>query len=550
MDTPHIEMATRHFERLARQFPVMCASDEFHFLPRVAAAGKYYERMDDFEAEKINGFISEMEGLQKELSLRISREKDLEIQIDLELLKANVTGFLVEMKEKKSWRFNPLLYLKIAFIGLDHALTKPVSEPGERLDRLAARLGEIPRLLRQAADNITRAPETYYAAALDMLKDCKKFLKETVEGFTAGQPRYLSGLIEKALSALNAFEKFLYSLTPAPNKLFESTSFGSSLKGHFLSIRDLEEVFQIAVQERHDCLDNLRSLQAKLHSKKSWQELYHSYYPVNIEAIPTISLYQREASELKTFFSHHGFGQSTLYAPMEIMETPSYLESVRSSASFAAAFTNNDSEKSFFYITTRLPGRYSSEAETLLKKRLHREYKFLTAHETVPGHHMLDSVRRGLENPIRSQIESPLFYEGWATYAETLLITYGYVNTPIEYLVDYKRRLWRAVRCQIDVGLPTGMLRREAAIDLLVMTGFSPEEARRQIDRFQLNPGYQLCYTLGSYEIKKLVDKFGPKLGEEQCRMYVLTGGELPFHLIEKRLTTLDRNHRKRHSRI
>jgi uncharacterized protein (DUF885 family) len=169
-------------------------------------------------------------------------------------------------------------------------------------------------------------------------------------------------------------------------------------------------------------------------------------------------------------------------------------------------------------------------------KRLHREYRFLVAHETIPGHHLLDSTRRRLKNPVRRQIESPLFYEGWATYTESLLTEYGYVNSPLEFLVDYKRNLWRSARCQIDIGISTGKLIREDALDLLIRTGLNREEAARQINRFQLNPGYQLCYSLGRYEILKLKETWESRMGNEQFHTFLLEGGELPFHLIEKRL--------------
>lgn len=542
MNTPHIEMATRHFDRLALKFPVMCASDEFHFLPRVAAASRYYDRLESFEFEEIAGFISDMKAFAKELNRRTGLAKDLETAVDLELLSAHVAGFLIEMDENRSWRHNPLLYLKIAFIGLDHALTKPAAQPAERVERMAARLDKIPRLLRQACVNIERVPEAYYAAARAMLTDCRVFLTESARKHPDSRHLNLSPVFENAFSALDAFERFLESLTPVANRRFAGSTFQNSLKDHFRSTRSLDEIFQIAGDEWRNCLDHLQALQSKLDPRTSWQELYHSFFPADMEAVSTLSLYRREARKLKEFFSGHGFGQLDPDAEMEVIETPSYLRSVRGSASFAAAFTADEGEKSFFYITSRLAGRNSREAGTLLKKRLQREYKFLTAHETFPGHHLLDSIRRGLTNPIRSQIESPLFYEGWATYAETLLAATGYVDSPIEHLVDYKRRLWRAARCRIDVGLYTGKLDRSGAVDLLEQAGFSKEEADRQIDRFQLNPGYQLCYTLGSFELNRLVETYGPRLGREQCHRLLLTGGELPFHLIEKRLAAMGKD--------
>jgi uncharacterized protein (DUF885 family) len=228
-----------------------------------------------------------------------------------------------------------------------------------------------------------------------------------------------------------------------------------------------------------------------------------------------------------------------LNSPLRLCETPTYLRSVRGATSFSAAFSADLREEHSFYVTTRLPQNRAKEAAELLKRQLHREYKFLTAHEAIPGHHSLDSVRRGRKNPVRRQIESALFYEGWACYAESLLTEYGYVTNPMEYLVDCKRRLWRAARCQIDVGLAAGMLARQDAVRLLTTAGFSPEEANNQIDRFLLNPGYQLCYSLGRYEIVKLRETYGILMGRDRFHRQ-LEGGELPFHLIEKRFETLN----------
>jgi uncharacterized protein (DUF885 family) len=144
-----------------------------------------------------------------------------------------------------------------------------------------------------------------------------------------------------------------------------------------------------------------------------------------------------------------------------------------------------------------------------------------------------------LPNCIRAQIESPLFYEGWAYYVESLLAEYGYVHHPLDHLVDFKRRLWRAARCQIDVGLSAGFLSRNDALELLTSAGFSQEEAMNQINRFRLNPGYQLCYSVGRHGFARLRQKHGTRLERDRFHRELLNGGELPFHLIDKRLAAL-----------
>jgi uncharacterized protein (DUF885 family) len=539
----YLSLAQTYFDDLARMFPVMCASDEFHFLPRAQAAVNYYDRLDDLDSQTIEASVEKLKSLQEDFARMERRAKDLETLIDLHILQASIAGFIIEFDHKRIWRFNPLLYLKIAFIGLDHALSKPADEDKARFDRVIARLSDIPRVLVQALANITAVPETYHQASRSMVKDCRRYLKWiahilvdlTPENRTTMVPQY----IEKAATALDAFDRFLSSLTPQSDRGFAAKTLPHTLNDHFMSLRSLDEIYQMAVEDWHINLECLEKLKSKIDPSSSWQDLYHGYYPSDIDRTDTMTLYQNEIDRLRTFFSRRGFDTDVLDTPVEITETPDYLRSVRGAASFAAAFSDDIRETSYFYITTHLAGQKTPTADNLLKKRFHREFKLLTAHETIPGHHYLDTVRRKLSNPVRRQIESPLFYEGWASYAEYMLIDSGYINRPLDLLVDYKRRLWRSARCQVDVGLTTEKIKIDDAVHLLNTCGFSAEEAWRQVDRFRLNPGYQLCYSLGCREFKQLKAAYGSRMDTNRFHQTLLDGGEIPFQLISKRFDNL-----------
>ncbi len=533
------EMAEFYFNLLASYFPVMCASDEFHFLPRVEKAKSYYDKLDNFDADTIDGYISNLKAFQYDLD-RLSKQRgcsdlyksDLEAMIDIELLKSSASGVLIELENKQSWRKNPLLYLKIAFIGLDHALTKPSAEADEILERVNSRMHAIPRLLNQATQNITSIPEPYQDASFNMLADCRSYL-DTINGvFVQDRIKDFSDWSDQVRTALDSFGNFMMTIPSTSVPQTHVQDLEDTLRDHFMTKRSMVEVFDLGVEEWHQNIEQLNRIQARIDPDKSWSELYETYLPADIEKSDTISLYKQEFERLRHFFSEHGFNDIDFNSSLEICETPEYLHSVRSPASFSAAFSREEGERDLFYITTQNSLKGTAP---IIKKRLHREYKFLTAHETIPGHHLLDSFRRGLENPVRRQIESPLFYEGWAYYAESLLIDYGYVNSAIEQLVHAKRGLWRAARCQIDAGLITGMINREDAQALLVTAGFTTDEANNQINRFLLNPGYQLCYSLGRYEIMQLKEGFGTNMSPETFHRCILDGGELPFHLIAKR---------------
>ena len=88
----------------------------------------------------------------------------------------------------------------------------------------------------------------------------------------------------------------------------------------------------------------------------------------------------------------------------------------------------------------------------------------------------------------------------------------------------------------IDVGLTTGRLTPGGALDLLTTAGFDPDTAVRQIERFKLNHGHQLCYSLGRYELLQLRKQFSPRMSDSELHTAILSGGELPFHVIEQQL--------------
>ena len=161
---------------------------------------------------------------------------------------------------------------------------------------------------------------------------------------------------------------------------------------------------------------------------------------------------------------------------------------------------------------------------------------YLSAHETYPGHHILDHLRVHHSNPIRRQIESPLFYEGWACYGEQLLDELGYVRDPRQQLIQVKRQLWRSLRTVLDVRLQTGKMTPDQAAGEIEGLGFSSKRAKRQVRRFCLTPGYQSCYFMGTYEIMSLREQFSSRMGLKAFHDTLLGGGEIPFHLVEKRL--------------
>jgi uncharacterized protein (DUF885 family) len=179
----------------------------------------------------------------------------------------------------------------------------------------------------------------------------------------------------------------------------------------------------------------------------------------------------------------------------------------------------------FYVINAEQPGERN--------KKYQREYRMLIAHETFPGHHMLDVHRWSLPHPIRRVIERPLFYEGWACFAEEVIRLTGYLHTPADRLLLARRRLWRAIRGQVDLGLQSGQLDLESAALRLTATGINPQDALSAARKYPLNPGYQSCYTAGIRRFLGIHDRYGA-IGLPEFVATVLGQGEIGFEDLEK----------------
>lgn len=283
-------------------------------------------------------------------------------------------------------------------------------------------------------------------------------------------------------------------------------------------------------------MERILTLAKQIDPREPWQRLVE-YEDVAVESSHgVLEVYRKEVQCLRSFFYTHDVLSFPTGEQVEVAPTPSYLSSLRATASYRAPLTGRPGRSGVFYITpgTQLRGLILS----------HRSY--LSAHETYPGHHVLDTIRLHHPSPIRRQIESPLFYEGWACYAEILLDELDYTTDPRQRLVDLQRQLWRDLRAVLDIRLLTDKITMEQAVRGIAAIGLSRDSAARQVRRFAPTPGYQSCYFLGMHEILRLRERFAGRLGLKAFHDLLLGGGQLSFELVEKKIEAATANEDKR----
>lgn len=525
-----IKLSEDYFSFMACAYPVMSLSDEFYFFPRAHKAVKYMNCLDILDKEKIKQNISYIKTLKRSLEKLNTKQMQLETQIDWQLLKASMAGFLMEFERIKIWRNDPNLYLKIIVLGIEQIVNKLSMIKTDIQEELASRIRQIPCLLKQARVNLKDIPLFYQETAIKMTGAIIDYLKNQLN-LSFKMSRYgleLNKLSKAAIQSLEDFRKFLKAKS-SHNKFIEDRTILEDLLINIFSYkRSLSEIFEIASNEYESVLVKLKQTAKNIQPSKSWQKIL-SVYKINIrDANQLLNIYSTQIVNLKDFLNNNKLVNIPKLQKPQVKPTPVYLMPIRASASYSCPVSNNQRESAFFYVTINKPW-----------ENIHQEYIFITAHETYPGHHLLDSIRRNIKNPIRQQTESVLFYEGWASYAENLIQEFGYINTPEQRLVGLRRQAWRAIRAKLDVGIRINKITLSEAADELSGLGYSSSGVKNMLRHYVLTYGYQLCYTIGKFEIERLREKFSCRMGIKNFHNCLLAGGELPFDLIEKRMERL-----------
>lgn len=523
-------IARDYFDYLGRHLPQQCASDEFYFLPRSETAIQHLNILDDLTPERVQDHLQYVRDLLREIPSEES--DDLEGEIDRSLVKQSMKSFIREFEDAKVWRTDPTLYIKIPLFATGRILSQRDPSQDEIKSELLTLFTQIPPFINGAMKNLSSPSEISLKVALDMASDALQFYEHDISAFLSENVGGNQELAEKSREVLEAWERYKKDLLYLPSK--KSFALGEDGLKEILAVSlsyptSPHEILETARHAYHETLEQLRRLARKIDDRKSWDDLVYEQRPSITSSSEFMKLYENQVQDLRRFFHTHDIISFPPGESVSVLQTPAYLQSLRATASYSAPLTGNTKGHGIFYLT---PGKEDLEL-------ISTHCPYLSAHETYPGHHILDHLRIHHSNPIRRQIESPLFYEGWACYGEQLLDELGYVQNPRQQLIGLKRRLWRNLRAELDVKLQTGKITLDMAAKEIEILGFSRQRAQRQVRRFALTPGYQLCYSMGNHEIIRLRKQFSSQLGIKRFHDSLLGGGQLPFHLVERRLQAM-----------
>ena len=131
--------------------------------------------------------------------------------------------------------------------------------------------------------------------------------------------------------------------------------------------------------------------------------------------------------------------------------------------------------------------------------------------------------------------------EGWALYCESLGEQLGCYTDPYQKMGALNNEIHRAIRLVVDVGIHTGRLSKEQAIEYMMEHESITENiARAEVERYMAWPGQALSYKIGELKIKELRKRYqtlqGKRFSFPAFHQAVLKYGCMPLDVLENYL--------------
>ena len=470
------KIACDMFEILAHTFPVACASDEFFYFPQVPPTPPRWGTWDSFSAGTVAGIERRLSAWEEELMILSLQQPDSEVQIDLSLLQKLACTLREQLSEVRTWEFQPTFYLTLVCLGLAEAIAS--EEPAAKHERARG----LPDFLEQAAGNLNRVPVLFRDMGLEMVAETRNYLAFLGETLPE---------LEPAFAALDRFAEALQRVTTRQDFRLPGEMFERVVRFHLDCGMDIAEADQVLEREIAEMQQVLYQEAGKLAPDSFKVQGSHPFWWEALKNIPVpvaekgglIELYRSEVNNLARHCLEKGLVSSGLVSscPVNVASMPAFLSVIRTASSYSIA-SEHPPSRGDFYI-------HDNDVTRKAQKEYNREYRMLTAHETYPGHHLLDAARWDLPRGWLRAVEQPIYYEGWACFAEEIMRLTGYFSGPGDRFLLAKRRLWRAIRGKVDIGLQTGTMSIADAARYLKESGISWKQARSSVRKYALNPG-------------------------------------------------------------
>lgn len=439
---------------------------------------------------------------------------------DYRILEYAIRAELLDLEEVRRWERNPMHYISVVSGALSSLADRDFAPVSERMKSMTARMERIPALLEHARTNLQDVPPLWVELAARNARGLVSFLESDLQAALAAQGLDAVDEAEKSrwdtaraatIAQVNTFSDWLEAdLAPRATGDFR---LGKDIFERKLL---LEEHVDIGAERLMAVNDSaiaryqkwVAREAARLDKRVTPAEVMKritSKFPTPEMLIPTARQY---VDQTKEFVIDRAIVTLPSNEMPVVRPTPEYARMGFASMSTPGPFETKATEA--YYNITNVDPDWTEE-----QKAQHLSYfNFpgllgITVHEVMPGHFVQLLFEQQIPTEVRKVFTPASLVEGWAHYAEQMMVDEGLGDGDATIrLGQLRRALQRHARWYAGLSMHAfGVEIEDAARRYQEIAYFAEFPALRETQRGTYNPTY-LYYALGRMQILKLREDY------------------------------------------
>lgn len=462
-------------------------------------------------------------------------------QVDAEMLRAELRSRLWSLGTLQQWAWDPLVYVHISGNAIYGLVARDFAPVEKRLANVASRLAQMPRFLEQARASIQpeRVPKIHAETAVQqnpgLLSIIETMVVPHIDALPPESRDRLNASIELARDAVTAHQTWLEEeLLPraAGNFRIGAELFDMKLAFALNSPLNRKDIKARAEDEyeavRNAMYEIAKDVYAEQHPYTAFPDTPDEAYKQTIVRAALEQAYQqlpprdgivaiaKEQLQQATDFVVERNIVTMPDDPVDIIIMPEFQRGV--SVAYLDPPGPLDVGQKAFYAVAPLPADWTEEqVNSFLREYNILSIQDLTIHEGVPGHYLQIALSNRYPSALRSVLWSGPMVEGWAVYAERMMIDEGYLDhDPLMRLINLKWYLRAVTNAIIDSAIHVDGMTRDEAMKLMIEGGFQEErEAAGKWVRAQLTSAQLSTYFVGYQEHVEMRGAVEAEWGDE-----------------------------------
>jgi uncharacterized protein (DUF885 family) len=504
------------------------------------AAGfhQYDPLLEDYSRAGVEAEIADLKTQKKKLEGFTTRLLKPDQRDDWQLMLNYINGRLLTLEDIRPWEREPDSYSSNITNSIFLIMSRKFAPEEERLLAVIQRAKKIPHVFQAARQNLKNPPQVHTEVALMQLPGIVAFFEKDVPAAFSNvrNPRVLMqfrAVNRAAIESLRSYEKFLKGeVLPQSKGDFRigADLFRRKLLYDEMVDMPLDRVLEIGMADLRKNQEWYKETARKLDPNRTPQQILEEEAKDHPAPEKLLQTFRDTLGGLKEFIEKKKIITIPSPVPAIVQETPPFARAL----TFASMDTPGPYEKkateAFFNVTVPEPGWKPEEVADHMAGFNYGTIISTAVHEVYPGHYTQFLWVPTAPSKVRKLLGAASNAEGWAHYAEQMMLDEGYGRSPdpmpgkseVESKQFLKLRLGqlqdallRNARYIVGMQMHTGKMTFEEGVDFFVKEGYqSRTNGERETRRGTSDPTY-LYYTLGKLQILKLRDDYRKKMGSK-----------------------------------